>query len=90
MLVSPHVFAYDLILFMPALLIVADWSVANPLHRSSPIAQLLLGLAFMSPFLGPFAEFTRIQLSVVSLLALLLLLTRLEADSDTEAHFSYG
>ena len=77
-LVSPHVFVYDLVILMPAFLIILDWSLSHPEHRHSPVLQLLLGAAFLSPFLGPFAGVTRIQISVVVLTAILVVLTQLK------------
>ena len=80
-LVSPHVFAYDLVVLLPAFLLIVDWSLAHPSDRHSPLLRLLLGIAFVSPFLHLVAQFTRIQVSILTLLALLVVVTRLETSS---------
>ena len=69
-LVSPHVFVYDLVMLAPAFLIVTDWLLANPAHPLSAPTRLLLVAAFLSPLFGPLADLTRLQLSVPILLAL--------------------
>ncbi len=74
-LVNPHLFVYDLLVLAPALLLLADWALANADHRSSPALRVLLYLAFVLPLLGPFSRWTHLQLSVPALVALLWLLS---------------
>ena len=54
-LVSPHLYVYDLLILAPALMVLAD-------RRAVP--GLLIALCYALPLLGPLAEVTRVQLSV--------------------------
>jgi len=60
-LVNPHLFVYDLLVITPALLLLADWALANP---PSARIRLLAYLAFILPLLGPLSRWTHLQLSV--------------------------
>jgi hypothetical protein len=82
-LVSPHLFVYDLLVLAPAILLLADWTLTNPHHPHS--AALLTYLAFILPLFGPLSRWTHLQLSVPVFAALLWLLFRnfLTADSET-------
>ena len=63
-LVSPHLTVYDLVILAPAFLLTADWVVS---HRA--VSRALCGFAYCAyllPLLGPLAEWTHLQLSVVA------------------------
>jgi hypothetical protein len=85
-LVNPHIYIYDLLALAPALLLLADWSIKNPQHPSTPALRALLYLAFVLPLLGPLARWTHVQLSVVVFVALLWILHRI-ATSDQKLAF---
>ena len=82
-LVNPHLFVYDLLVFPPALLLLADWILAHPQHPSSATLRLLTYLAFVLPLLGPLSRWTHVQLSVPVFAALLWTLWRV---SRTPGH----
>jgi hypothetical protein len=67
-LVAPHLTVYDLVILAPAFLWISDWLAT---HASRRIAWLLY-LAFLLPFAGPLARSTHLQVSVISMAALLI------------------
>jgi hypothetical protein len=73
-LVNPHLFIYDLLVLAPALLLLVDWTLANPHHVSTPALRLLAYLAFVLPLFGPLARWTHLQLSVPAFTILLWML----------------
>lgn len=81
-LVNPHIYIYDLLALAPPLLLLADWSLDNPQHSSTPALRILLYLAFLLPLFGPLARWTHLQLSVVVFAALLWIVYR----SGTPGH----
>jgi hypothetical protein len=80
-LVNPHLFIYDLLALVPALLLLADWAIDNAESASIPALRLLLYLAFVLPFFGPLSRWTHLQPSVVAFAALLWLLWRLSRET---------
>jgi alpha-1,2-mannosyltransferase len=72
-LVNPHLYIYDLLALVPALLLLTDWvaNVNDPQDPSTPPLQLLLYLAFLLPLFGPLSRWTHVQLSVPVFVALL-------------------
>ena len=68
-LANPHLFIYDLLALAPALLLLADWTVANT--RRIPAMPILIYLAFLLPLFGPISRSTHLQLSVVAFAAIL-------------------
>jgi hypothetical protein len=80
-LVSPHLTVYDLVILAPAFLLLGDWSVA---HRERLLAlrvRELLYLCYPLFMIGPLAQVTHLQLSVVAMTALLWLCWRISAGS---------
>jgi len=73
-LVSPHLYIYDLLPLAPALLLLANWILNNPHHPSTAALKLLSYLAFVLPLFGPLARWTHLQLSVPVFAALLWML----------------
>jgi hypothetical protein len=82
-LVNPHLFVYDLLILAPALLLLVDWTLTNPLPPSSASLKSLVYLAFVLPLFGPLSHWTHLQLSVPAFTALLWLLWR---QSATPSH----
>jgi hypothetical protein len=81
-LVNPHLFIYDVLVLAPALLLLADWTLANEHHPLSPTLQVLAYLAFILPLFGPISRWTHLQFSVVFFAALLWTLYRMTAESN--------
>lgn len=75
-LVNPHLFVYDLLVLAPALLLLADVSLASLQLPSSAAIRVLLYLSFVLPLLGPLSRWTHLQLSVVAFSVLLWVLWR--------------
>jgi hypothetical protein len=66
-LVAPHLTVYDLVILVPAFLLLADWLVGQPLTASTRRLGTLLYLVYMLPLIGPFARWTHVQLSVIAM-----------------------
>jgi hypothetical protein len=75
-LVSPHLTVYDLVILAPALLLTADWLVANPAAPFHNIIAILCYLIYLLPLIGPLARWTHAQLSVVAMAGLLWMLSK--------------
>jgi hypothetical protein len=92
-LVDPHLYTYDLIVLLPALLLVWNWCLEqadiaasrepskaetrSPMTRRSLNAfEWLLYACYFAPLSGMFADFVRIQLSVLVLAVTGLVLAR--------------
>jgi len=75
-LVSPHLYIYDLLALAPALLLLANWVLTHPHQASTPALSLLLYLAFLLPLFGPLSRWTHLQLSVPVFIAILWILYR--------------
>ena len=75
-LVSPHLTVYDLVILVPAFLLLADWLIA---HSNAPPghAGTLLYLVYALPLLGPLARWTHVQLSVIAIAGLLYVIWRI-------------
>jgi hypothetical protein len=84
-LVNPHLYIYDLLAFVPALLLMADWAVSHRQHPWIAELRVLLYLSFLLPLLGPISRWTHIQLSVVAFSALLCLLCRISSPAISGA-----
>jgi hypothetical protein len=65
---------YDLVILAPALLLLADWLVAQPVGRLTQRFGPLLYLAYLLPLAGPLARWTHVQLSVVAMVGIVYLI----------------
>jgi hypothetical protein len=90
-LVSPHMYVYDLVLLTPAFLLLWDWVLAEPRPLGEILPRLRLGALRQRPFSGAFqgllyfcyfsplfatlAHVARLQVSVLALSLLGLVLT---------------
>jgi hypothetical protein len=63
-LLAPHLTVYDLVILVPAFLLLSDWLVAQSDRSATSQLGLLLYLAFLLPLLGPVARWTHFQASV--------------------------
>jgi hypothetical protein len=70
-LVTPHLTVYDLVILAPAFLLLGDWAAGHAGQRLTPAVQLLLYLCYPLFLLGPLAQVTHLQLSVVAMTGLL-------------------
>jgi len=70
-LVSPHLTVYDQVILAPALLLMVDWLIANPNNPSHRAIAVLCYLTYLLPLVGPLAQWTHVQLSVIAMAALL-------------------
>ena len=75
-LVNPHLFVYDLLVLVPVLLVLAEWTLNNTPDSASSPHRRLLYLAFIVPLVGPPSQWTHVQLSVPVYVALLWTLWR--------------
>lgn len=66
-LVNPHLFVYDLLVLVPALLLGVDWALASPRDSASPAIRACSYLIFPLVLIGPLSRWTHIQFSVVAL-----------------------
>lgn len=64
-LMSPHLFIYDLLVLAPMFLLLVNWILANRQYPTSETLRLLLYLTFAVPMLGPLSRWTHLQLSVL-------------------------
>jgi len=80
-LVAPHLTVYDLVVLVPAILLLADWLIGNQSSRDFRYAGTLLYLVYALPLLGILARYTHVQLSVVAMVALVIIIARLSADA---------
>lgn len=69
-LVSPHLFVYDLVILAPALLMVGDWAMGHQDDARAKRVQQLLYYSYALPLAGAVAQFTHIQASVIAMSAL--------------------
>jgi hypothetical protein len=72
-LISPHLYVYDLLILAPALLVLADRAMRC---ETPPVPGLYVALCYALPLLGPLANVTHVQLSVPAFVATLWLLSR--------------
>lgn len=82
-LANPHLFIYDLLVLVPVLLLVVDWTLTNAQHASFVPLRLLSYFAFVLPLFGPLSRWTHLQLSVPAFVVLLWVLWR---HSGTPGH----
>jgi alpha-1,2-mannosyltransferase len=73
-LINPHLFVYDLLALVPALLLLLDWALSHQTRTSSAQLRLVLYLIFLLPLFGPLSRWTHIQLSVIVFAAALWML----------------
>jgi hypothetical protein len=72
-LISPHLYVYDLLILAPALLVLADRALR---FDPPPVPGLYVMLCYALPLLGPLADVTHVQLSVPAFVATLWLISR--------------
>jgi len=81
-LVDPHIYVYDLLVLIPALLLLWDWTI----EQGSTGSRGLLYLCYWTPLMGAVALSTRIQVSVMILSVTGLVIVRAAASSPPQDH----
>lgn len=76
-LVSPHLYVYDLVILAPVLMLVGDWALGHSRDETAPEIISLLYLSFVLPLLGPVTRFTHLQLSVIAFALMTFVLFRI-------------
>jgi len=76
-LVSPHLYVYDLVLIAPALIFASAAVVKDPSSQVARPLKTAVYLCYLLPFLGPLSMVTRVQPSVPAMAALLALVGRI-------------
>ncbi|HXS74892.1 MAG TPA: glycosyltransferase family 87 protein [Terracidiphilus sp.] len=71
-LVDPHLTDYDLVMLMPALLVIGDRILLAEESAQRDAARVLMYLAYVLPLFGPMLKMLHIQLSVPAYVALFL------------------
>ena len=71
-LVDPHLTDYDLVMLMPALLVIGDRILLAPESNQRDAARVLTYVAFCLPLFGPMLKAFHVQLSVPAYAALFL------------------
>jgi alpha-1,2-mannosyltransferase len=84
-LVAPHLTVYDLVILVPAFILLADWLAGHNTTRSAWWLGTLLYLAYMLPLLGPFSRWTHVQLSVIAMAAMLYVIWIISREADLPA-----
>jgi hypothetical protein len=79
-LISPHVGTYDLVLLVPVYFLMANWLARSPEAKHRAALTGLLCASFIAPLCGGLPAIIRIQLSVGTMAALLILLWRTVSD----------
>jgi hypothetical protein len=69
-LISPHLFVYDLVILAPALLMIGDWALGHPDDARTKPVQRLMYYSYALPLAGAATQFTHIQASVIAMSAL--------------------
>jgi alpha-1,2-mannosyltransferase len=76
-LVAPHMTVYDLVILAPALILLADWLVAQPHTRLTRWMEGVLYLIYVLPLFGPVSRWTHVQLSVIAMMLMVYLIWRI-------------
>jgi hypothetical protein len=71
-LVSPHLTVYDLVILAPAILLLSDWVIDKTDYKMATLLYLVYAL----PLLGLLTRYTRVQLSVIAMAALVYVIWR--------------
>lgn len=75
-LVDPHLYVYDLLLLLPALLLLWDHVESRPESRVRWQMRAALAFVYFLPLLGPLSSVVRVQVSVLGMALLAVLAAR--------------
>ena len=79
-LVDPHLTDYDLVMLMPAFLVIGDRILLAPESNKRDAARVLTYVAFCLPLFGPMLKVVHLQLSVPAYAALLVVVASVVRD----------
>jgi hypothetical protein len=82
-LIAPHLTVYDLVILVPALLLLADWLRGQPPSPATRCLGTLLYFVYMLPLLGPLTRWTHVQLSVIAMVASVYVVWRMTTTFQT-------
>ncbi len=82
-LVAPHLTVYDLVVLVPAILLLANWLIGKAERPAPRRMPSVLYLAYVLPLFGPLARWTHLQLSVIAMAALVYLIWKTPAGGKT-------
>jgi hypothetical protein len=71
-LVDPHLTDYDLVMLLPALLVIGDRVLLAAASDQRDAARVLTYVAYCLPLFGPMLKFANVQLSVPAYVGLFL------------------
>jgi alpha-1,2-mannosyltransferase len=71
-LVDPHLTDYDLVILVPALMLIGDFVLGSPESPERDAARLLIYAAYFLPLFGTLLKVAHVQLSVLAYAALFL------------------
>ncbi|HKU28209.1 MAG TPA: hypothetical protein VJQ54_22265, partial [Candidatus Sulfotelmatobacter sp.] len=66
-LIAPHLTVYDLVILAPAILLLSDELLAIPANAVSVRIATALYCVYLLPLIGPLAQWTHVQLSVIAM-----------------------
>lgn len=92
-LIDPHLTDYDLVMLMPAFLVIGDRVLLQPESPRRDVARVLTYVAFCLPLFGPMLKAFHVQLSVPAYAALFVVVASVvkkEALRSTEAEMRVG
>jgi hypothetical protein len=82
-LVAPHLTVYDLVILAPALLVLSDWLIDRETSPGNHWWGYLLYAVYALPLLGPLTRWTRVQLSVVAMAAVIYMIWQSSSISES-------
>jgi len=83
-LVSPHLYVYDLLILAPTFLLLSNWLLDHRTNTHSGSLGLLVYLAFLFSLVAPITKLTHVQLSVPTFIALQWVLYQISRKENTE------
>jgi Glycosyltransferase family 87 len=84
LLISPHVFEYDLILLAPVYFLLTNALAASAIEEGVPVIVWGLCALFVAPLMTGIPPAIRLQFSVTAMVAILFVLWRLEVTEGAE------
>lgn len=89
-LIAPHLTVYDIVVLVPALLLLADWLVSETPTPATKRISTALYAVYVLPLIGPLARWTHVQLSVIAMTAVVYFLWQFSRDDRLRSDKSGG
>ena len=80
-LIAPHLTVYDMVVLVPALLLLADRLMSETPTPATRRISAALYFVYVLPLIGPLARWTHVQLSVIAMTAVVYFLWRFSRDN---------